>query len=295
MYERKDDYSMKKKMIALVAATALAAALVVTGCSSNSTDNSNSGTTTDNQTTTTDTTTDNTTTDNGYKLVKAGTLTMVTEATYPPFESVNDTTGEVEGFDIDMMSAVAEKLGLKLEVKQMDFDLLVAAVAAGTDADVSAAGMGITDERLETVDFSDLYYSDQLAIAVMKDSGITADNLDAKLANGKIAVQAGTTGESQMLEDYPNATVIPLAKTNDCFAGLLTGDYDAVCTNAAVVNQMINATYSDATVVKTISTGEEYAIAINKDNTQLKEDINKALAELTADGTLADLLAKWGL
>ncbi len=260
-----------KKFFALVAAGALAAALAVTGCSGSNT------------------------TEEGYGLVKEGTLTMVTEATYPPFESLDDTTGAVIGFDIDMAQAVADKLGLTLEVKQMDFDLLVPAVKAGTDADIAVAGMGISDERLEQVDFSDLYYSDELAIAVLKDSGITSDNFATMLATGKIAVQSGTTGEAQMKEDYPNATIVSLAKTNDCFAGLLTGEYVAVCTNAAVVNQMISATYSDATVVKTIATGEEYAIAVSKDAPQLTADINKALAELAADGTLADLLAKWGL
>ena len=94
---------------------------------------------------------------------------------------------------------------------------------------------------------------------------------------------------------FPNATIVSLAKTTDCFAGLLSGEYIAVCTNAAVVNQMISATYKDAVVVKTIATGEEYAIAISKDDAKLKADINKAIAELKADGTLAELLAKWGL
>ena len=258
-----------KKILALVAAGALVAALAVTGCGGNKSTND-------------------------YGLVKDGTLTMVTEATYPPFESLDDS-GKVIGFDIDMAQAVADKLGLTLEVKQMDFDLLVPAVQAGTDCDIAVAGMGVTDERLEQVDFSNLYYSDELAIAVLKTSGITADNYKDKLATGKIAVQAGTTGESQMKEDFPNAQIVSLAKTNDCFAGLLTGEYVAVCTNAAVVNQMIAATYSDAVVVKTIATGEQYAIAISKDDTKLKADINKALEELTADGTLAELLAKWGL
>ena len=258
-----------KKLIALACAGALAAALAITGCSGNKTTNE-------------------------YGLVKDGTLTIVTEATYPPFESLDDS-GNVVGFDIDMAAAIADKLGLELEVKQMDFDLLVSAVAAGTDCDVAVAGMGITDDRLELVDFSDLYYSDELAIAVLKTSGITSATYRTALADGKIAVQAGTTGEAQMKEDFPNATIVSLPKTNDCFAGLLTGEYVAVCTNAAVVNQMIGATYSDAMVVKTIATGEEYAIAVSKDDTALKDAINGALAELTADGTLADLLAKWGL
>ena len=257
-----------KKILTLVAVVALAAVLVITGCGKKAA--------------------------NDYGLVKDGTLTVVTEATYEPFEFLDDS-GAVVGFDIDMAAAIADKLGLKLEVKQMDFDLLVAAVAAGTDVDVAVAGMGITDERLALVDFSNLYYTDELAIAVLKSSGITADTYKAKLATGKIAVQAGTTGEAQMKEDFPNAQIVSLAKTTDCFAGLLTGEYIAVCTNAAVVNQMISATYKDATVVKTIATGEEYAIAISKDDAKLKAAINDALAELTADGTLAELLAKWGL
>lgn len=256
-----------KKMIAVVAALAIAAAFAVTGCGSKTT--------------------------NELGLVKDGTLTMVTEATYPPFESLDGN--KVVGFDVDMAQAIADKLGLKLEVKQMDFELLVAAVEAGTDCDIAVAGMGVTDERLESVDFSDLYYSDELAIAVLKTSGITAANLDDMIGTGKIAVQTGTTGEAQMKEDYPNATIVSLTKTNDCFAGLLTGEYVAVCTNAAVVKSMIAGTYGDATIVKSIATGEEYAIAISKEDTALKAAINKAIAELQADGTIEALLAKWGL
>ncbi len=263
---------MKKKILALVATGALVCALGIAGCSSSESSS-----------------------DGDSTRVTAGPLTMVTEATYPPFESVSETTGEPEGFDIDMAQAVADKLGLTLVVKQMDFDLLLPAVDAATECDIAVAGISVTDERLEAVDFTDLYYSDELAIAVMSDSGTTSANLDDVLATGTIAVQSGTTGETQMREDYPNATIVSLAKTNDCFAGLLTGEYDAVCTNAAVVNQMISATYSDAEVVKTIATGEEYAIAVNKNNTELTAAINEALAELTEDGTLADLLAKWGL
>ena len=258
-----------KKILALVAAGALAAALALAGCGGNKTTNE-------------------------YGLVKDGTLTVVTEATYAPFESLDDS-GNVVGFDIDMAAAIADKLGLTLEVKQMDFELLVSAVAAGTDCDIAVAGMGVTDERLELVDFSDLYYSDELAIAVLKTSGVNSDNYQYALEESRIAVQTGTTGEAQMKEDFPHAQIVSLAKTTDCFAGLLTGEYAAVCTNAAVVNEMISATYSDAVVVKTIATGEEYAIAVSKDDAKLKAAINEALAELTADGTLADLLAKWGL
>ena len=228
------------------------------------------------------------------EVLERGYLIVGTGSTNVPWHSVNEN-GEYEGFDIDMAAAIADKLGLTLEVKQMDFELLVSAVAAGTDCDIAVAGMGVTDERLELVDFSDLYYSDELAIAVLKTSGVNSDNYQYALEESRIAVQTGTTGEAQMKEDFPHAQIVSLAKTTDCFAGLLTGEYAAVCTNAAVVNQMISATYSDAVVVKTIATGEEYAIAVSKDDAKLKAAINEALAELTADGTLADLLAKWGL
>lgn len=228
-----------------------------------------------------------------YTLLNEGKIVVGTSPDYPPFENLVD--GEMVGFEIDLMNAIAEQMGLEVEYKSMQFDGIVAAVAAGGQVDLGLSGFSITPDRLEEVDFTVSYYVDDLAIAVMKDSGITADNVDEMLgADGvKIAVQSGTTGESFMLEDYPNAEIVPYGNSTDSFVALQAGQVTAVCTNAAVVNRTVAEAYTDAVVVKSIATGEEYGIAVSKDNPGLLAAVNAALEEIKANGTLDDLLSKW--
>ena len=228
-----------------------------------------------------------------YTLLEDGKLIVATSPDYPPFENLVD--GEMEGFEIDLAKALGEKLGVDVEFKQLQFDAITTAVAAGGQCDVGISGFSITPERLEEVDFSESYYVDDLGVAVMKDSGITSDNVKEKLsAEGvKIAVQSGTTGEAMMLENYPNAQIIPYGNSTDSFAAMQAGQVDAVCTNLAVVNRTVAEAYTDAEVVETIATGEEYGIAVSKENAGLLAAINAALAELEAEGVIDDIAAKW--
>lgn len=228
-----------------------------------------------------------------YTLLEDGKLIVATSPDYPPFENL--VNGEMEGFEIDLANALGEKLGVDVEFKQLQFDAIVTAVAAGGQCDVGISGFSITPERLEEVDFSNSYYVDDLGVAVMKDSGITSDNVAEKLAEPgvKIAVQSGTTGEAMMLENYPNAEIVPYGNSTDSFAAMQAGQVDAVCTNLAVVNRTVAEAYTDAEVVQTIATGEEYGIAVNKDNAGLTAAINAALEELKAEGVIDDLAAKW--
>ena len=266
----------KMKWGALVAACALVASLGLFGCSS---DKAEEPAPTGDAA--------------AYKLLEDGKLVVATSPDYPPFENLVD--GEMVGFEIDLAKALGEKMGLDVEFKQLQFDAIVTAVAAGGQCDVGISGFSITPERLKEVDFSNSYYVDDLGIAVMKDSGITSENLDEKLgaAGVKIAVQSGTTGEAQMLEDYPNATIVPYGNSTDSFAAMQAGQVDAVCTNLAVVNRTVAEAYKDAEVVKTIATGEEYGVAISKENPELTAAINAALAELKADGTIDKIAAQW--
>lgn len=266
----------KMKWGALVAACALVASLGLFGCSS---DKAEEPAPTGDAA--------------AYKLLEDGKLVVATSPDYPPFENLVD--GEMVGFEIDLAKALGEKMGLDVEFKQLQFDAIVTAVAAGGQCDVGISGFSITPERLKEVDFSSSYYVDDLGIAVMKDSGITSENLDEKLgaAGVKIAVQSGTTGEAQMLEDYPNATIVPYGNSTDSFAAMQAGQVDAVCTNLAVVNRTVAEAYKDAEVVKTIATGEEYGVAISKENPELTAAINAALAELKADGTIDKIAAQW--
>ena len=269
-----------KKIAAAAACAALAVGcMAVAGCSgsgSNTNDASNS----------------NTSAEATYTLVEQGKLTIATSPDYPPFENLVD--GNAEGLDIDIASAVAEKLGLELEIKQIQFDGIITAIASGGQADMGISGFSVDPERAKEIDFTSSYYIDDQAIAAMKDGAITEANVDTALndASMVIAVQSGTTGETYAQENFPKATVKSYGNSNDCFAALQADQANAVITNKAVVESMLGS-YTDAQVVKAIATGEEYAMVVNKDNAGLTAAINDAIAALQADGTIDTLVKKW--
>lgn len=278
----------KKKWLALVAAGALAAALALVGCASgNSGSGSASGSASASASGSASASTE-------MKLVKEGKLLIATSPDFPPFENLEN--GEMVGLDIEIGKAVAEKLGLEPEFVSLQFDSILTAVAAGTQADVGISGLTVDPERAKTVDFSDSYYVDDLSVAAMKNNAdITADNADEALNKEGIviAVQSGSSGETYVKENYPKATVQPYGNSTDAFAALQSGQANAVCTNKAVVERMLANAYTDAQVVKSIATGEEYAVAVAQENKALTAAINKALEGLQADGTIDALVAKY--
>lgn len=256
--------NMKKSMLVVAVACALVAAFSLCACSGGA---------------------------NG-KLVKEGTLTVGTSPDYPPFE--NQEGDEIVGFEVDLVNAIGEKLGLKVEYVSMDFDGIIALVESGTKIDMGMSGFSITPERKKETSFSTSYYSDDLAVAVLKDGAYT-DPESLKASGIKIAVQSGTTGETQMKEDYPNAQVVAYKSSNDIFAALSAGQVQACCTNISVVGDMLRNSYTNCVAVKKIASDEPYGLAIAKKNTKLMENVNKALDELIKDGTVDKLQEKWGL
>ena len=267
---------MNIKKLLVIAATAMAvAAVALVGCSSGSSSASGSA---------------SSAASGDYTLVTEGTLTIATSPDYPPFENLVD--GDYVGLDIDIAKAVADKLGLTPEFKTLQFDGIIPAIAAGGQADIGISGFSVDPERAKEIDFTTSYYIDDQAIAVMKGSDITKDNADKNLNSEKctIAVQSGTTGESYVQENFPKAKVQAYGNSTDAFAAMQSAQADAVCTNKAVVETMIADAYKDAEVVKSIATGEEYAIVVSKDNAALTEAINGALADLQADGTIDSLV-----
>ena len=272
---------MKMKKWGVVAACGmLVAALGMFGCSSNAASSSSSAS-------------GSADADAGMTLVKDGVLTVGVSPDYPPFENIEN--GEYVGFDIDFAKALAEQMGLTCEFKVLQFDGIVPAVAAGGQCDVGISGISVDPERAETVDFTDTYYVDDQSVAVMKGGAITADNADEALNKSDviIAVQSGSTGESFARENYPNATVQPYGNATDCFAAMQAGKVTAVCMNKAVVSKMLATSYQDAEVVKSVATGEEYAVTVAKDNTALTKAINEAIAAMKANGTLDELNTKY--
>ncbi|WP_026517227.1 basic amino acid ABC transporter substrate-binding protein [Butyrivibrio sp. MC2021] len=218
-----------------------------------------------------------------------GTLTVGTNAAFPPFEYVGDD-GKPDGFDIALIKAIGEKMGMEVQIQDMEFDSLVSSI--GGKIDVAIAGMTVTEERKNMVDFSTPYYEAVQAVIVPKGSAIaTADDLVGK----KIGVQLGTTGEF-IADEIEGADVSAYNKAVDAVNDLNNGRVDCVIVdkNPAAV---FGAQFSDKVdVIDGTAFGfeqEDYAIALPKGDTELADKINNALAELKADGTYDKLVQQY--
>lgn len=231
-----------------------------------------------------------------YALISEGKLIVGTSADYEPFEYMED--GEFKGFDVELAAAIADKLGLEVQYESVDFDSILPGISSGTKYDVGLASITVTPAREKEVDFTDSYYMDDQAIVTMADdTSITADTY-ADVMNDpatKIAVQSGSTAESFAKENFPDATIVPFKNATDCFAAVQSDQADAVVTNRSMAAQMVAGAYTNEHVIKQISTGEEYAIAVSKDNPGLTKKINEALKELTEDGTVDELMTKYSI
>ncbi len=289
-----------KKYLVLAAFAVMVAALALVGCSSGgsssaskSASSSASSASASSSASSASASASSSAASGDIKLITNGTLTVATSPDYPPFENLEN--GEYVGLDIEIAKAIAEKLGLKVEFKTLQFDAIIPAIAAGGQADIGISGFTVDPERAKEIDFSKTYYIDDQAIAVMKNGAITEANVDAELSKegAIVAVQSGTSGETYIQENYPKATVQAFGNSTDAFAAMQSGQANAVCTNKAVVEKMLADAYQDATVAKAIATGEEYAIVVSQDNKALTTAINKAMDELTADGTISRLVQQY--
>ncbi len=229
----------------------------------------------------------------GYELLTPGELTVVLSPDYPPFENLEN--GELEGFEVDLFKAIAEEMGLTYKPVYMQFDTIIPAIAAGGQGDVGVSGFSVDPERAKTIDFTESFYIDDQAVAVMDGSSITKENAATALNSPDvtIAVQTGTTGADYAAENFPNAVIQGFGSSNDCFAAMQSGQATAVCTNLAVVAQMLKTGYPDAQVVLEAATGEEYAAVVSQDNPGLLKALDEALATLEANGTIERLTQKW--
>ena len=262
-----------KKWGALVAAGALAASLALFGCSSGD------------QGTTTSSTSGN---DAGYTLVNDGKLTVAASLDFPPFENLNGD--KPEGFAVDLMTLLAEEMGLECEyLPSTKFDTIVPLIQTGGKADVGVSGITITDERLDQVDFTDAVCDVNQSITVRSDSGITDV---AQLEGKKIGAQSGTTGYEWAAENIKDAEVTGYDEMTAVFAALDSGQIDAVSVDLPVANYYVRS-YSDCQVIKEIPTGEQYAVTVSKENPELTKALNKALQAVHDNGKYDELAAKW--
>lgn len=265
---------MLKKKVAKVFALGCAAVLAVgclalTACGGGSSDNAEQ-------------------TSGDYKLVKEGTLTVSTSPDYKPMEYMED--GKITGFDIALISEVANRLGLQVDVQQQAFDTLVTGVAGGSQFDCSISSITIDDERAEQVAFTQPYYDSNLAMVVLADSDFKAkEDLDGH----KVAAQSGSSGEAWVKENLPNAEYTPFQEIPDALAALRTGTVEAVVYDDPVAENHVSGEYDDCKVLEVIPTGEQYGIIVNKDNQALCDAINKILTEMNEDGTMDKLKAEY--
>ena len=216
-----------------------------------------------------------------------GVLTVGTNAEFPPFEFVDDN-GEPDGFDVALIKAIGEKLGVEVEVENMEFDALVASI--GNKIDVAIAGMTITDERKENADFSDPYYDAVQYVILPEGSEIaTFDDLAGKT----IGVQLGTTGDFIASDDVDGANVKQYNKGVDAVNDLINGRVDCVIIDKNPALVFAGKFEGQLTAVDGEQFGfgiENYAIAMPKGDTALSAQINGALKELKEDGTFDELV-----
>ena len=228
----------------------------------------------------------------GMTLIEDGKLTVVAELGFAPFEYMDEKTGEPVGFDVDVINAVAEKMGLTASyLPNQKFDTLVPIIKQGGKADVSIAAITITDERLESVDFSEPYLDSNQAIVVAKGSSETQETLND--ASKQVVCQGGTTGDEWIGENLPDAVRVPVDDVTAALTGVQTGHYQAMVVDLPVASYMLAQSFSDLEIVKEIPTGEQYGIAVSKDNPELTQAVNKALEDMKSDGTMKEIETKW--
>jgi polar amino acid transport system substrate-binding protein len=218
-----------------------------------------------------------------FTTVTEGKLTMSTNAAFPPYESTTDS-GEFEGIDVEIAGAIAEKLGLELQIDDMDFDSALLAVQQGK-SDIVMAGVSVTDDRLLVMDFSDSYATGIQVVIVPEGSEVTLDNLGDHL----IGTQRATTGNIYCTDDYGEDHVVAFDNGITAIQALNNGQVDCVVIDSAPAQAFVAAN-PGLTILDTEYVEEEYAIGLNKGNTALLDAINGALAELEADGTIQSII-----
>ena len=217
-------------------------------------------------------------------------LKMATNAYFQPYEFYDGD--KIVGIDAEIAAAIAEKLGMKLEIVDMEFDSIITAVNEGS-VDFGMAGMTITEDRLKEVDFSISYANGKQVIIVKEDSPITtADDLFAEGAAYKVGVQLGTTGDVYATGDFGSEKVTTYSNGNEAVLALLGGSVDCVIIDNEPAKALVAAN-AGLKILETEYTNEDYAICVKKGNSELLAKIDQAIKDLTADGTIDGIIAKY--
>lgn len=276
---------MKKQFLALAMAAMMAASLA--GCSSKPAETKAPETAAETQEAAGETTeaAEETAEESKEEAAAGGVLVMGTNAEFPPYEFYEDN--DIVGIDVEIAKAIAEKMGMELQIEDMAFDAIIPAVTSGK-ADFGAAGMTVTEERQRSVEFTDTYANSNQVAIVKEDSDIAGS---ADLEGKTIGVQLGTTGDA-LATELKDATVERYNKGLEAVQSLTQGKIDAVVIDQATAQAFVNKTEGIKILEEKMSE-EEYAIAIKKGNTDLVEKMNAAIAELKSEGKIDEIVAKY--
>ena len=224
--------------------------------------------------------------DGTFTTIVEGKLTMSTNAQFPPYEMTTDDGG-FEGIDVEIATAIAEKLGLELDILDMDFDSALLAVQQGK-SDIVMAGVTVNEDRQLVMDFTDSYATGVQVIIVKEGSDVTIDNM----GEGLIGTQRGTTGNIYCTDDYGEEHVMAYDDGFTAVQALMNGQVDCVVIDNAPAQEFVKNN-PGLTILDTEYANEDYAIGLNKGNTALLDAINTALNELISDGTVQTIIDKY--
>ncbi|QYD71064.1 transporter substrate-binding domain-containing protein [Paraburkholderia edwinii] len=213
-------------------------------------------------------------------------LSVATDATFPPMEFVDK--GQRTGFDIDLMNALAKAMGKEVKWTDIDFKGLIPGLIAHR-FDAAISGIYITPERSQVVDFTQTYFAGGLSVLVKADSSIKAP---ADLNGKKVTVQVGTKSVNFLRDNYPQVQRVEVEKNQEMFDLVGIGRADAAVTGKPAAYQFARTRPGFRVLDKEL-TKEEYGIAVRKDEPQLRDQLNAALAKIKADGTYAAIVQKW--
>lgn len=229
-----------------------------------------------------------------FTVVHEGKLTVASDLANPPFDYMDN--GVAQGFEVELMQALAQKLGLECEyLAPMKFDSIIPTIQQGGRADVGASNFTITDARRQEVDFTDAFLDSNQGLVTLSSAAesVAQDATVLDTPDTTIAVQAGTTGESWARENLSHATIVPLDDPIQALTGVKTGSYTAAIADLPVMQYECLTAYTDLSVAQEIPTGEQYGIVVSKANPALTAALNSALQECREDGTLDALETKW--
>lgn len=291
---------MKKKVLSLVFATVLAFGLV--GCGNK--DAASETKTEAPEVTPASVATDSSVADDattseaidltGVKLISDGVLSVGADVAYPPFEDFAEDGTTPIGFDVDIITAVADKLGLKVNIINTAWDGIFAGI--GVNYDVACSAITITPERQETMLFSTPYINNYQSVVLRADDDTEIASFN-DLEGKTIAVQKETTSDI-LMSDYKstgtiNVQIVANEKITSCFTQLLNGEVDAVVVDSTVADGFLNSSDDYKIVYKDTAEAEQFGIAISVDNPELQKAINEALAELEAEGYIQETYDYW--